>query len=322
MSEPFGKGDKNGSSVYISVVCPVFNEEGNLVRLHKRIIKSLKEIGKSFEVIFINDGSNDRSYDVAKQLKPLKIINFRKNFGQTAALDCGIKEAKGKYIITLDSDLQNDPGDFKILLEKAREGYDVVSGWRKNRKDSLGKKIISRGAEILRKFFINDGIHDSGCTLKIYRRECFLGIDLFGEMHRFIPAVLKIQGFKIAEIPVRHHPRSWGQTKYGLSRTLKGFLDMISVWFWNKYSSRPLHLFGGIGVLLFGFGALLLIYLAMLKVFLDVSLSDKIWPMISVFMMLAGIQFLVSGLLADIAIKSYYGKENMNYVIKDKVENR
>lgn len=300
----------------ISVICPLYNEEGNVKKLHKEIKRSLNRIGKSYEIIFINDGSSDLTEAECKELKPLKLINFRTNFGQTAALDCGIKKSKGKVFITLDGDLQNDPKDFKKLLKKIDEGYDIVSGWRKNRKDPFSKRIISKGADALRKFFINDKINDSGCSLKAYRSECFANIDLYGEMHRFIPAVLKIQGFKITEVVVNHRPRKWGETKYGISRTLKGFVDMISVWFWKKYSNRPLHLFGGVGLLFIAFGMLLLIFLAILKLFWNVSLSDKIWPLISVFMVLAGIQFMVSGLLADIAIKSYYNGERRNYSIK------
>ncbi|MBD3238754.1 MAG: glycosyltransferase [Candidatus Moranbacteria bacterium] len=301
----------------LSVICPFFNEAGNLKQLHKKIKQSLDQLNQSYEIIFINDGSTDDSLEKVKDLAPLTLINFRRNFGQTAALDCGFKYAQGKIILTLDSDLQNDPADFSKLIAKINQGYDVVSGWRKNRQDSFSKKFASKVAEFLRKFLINDHIHDSGCTLKAYRKECFEHIDLYGEMHRFIPAILKIQGFRITEVIVKHHPRTWGKTKYGATRALKGFLDIISVWFWKKYSSRPLHLFGGIGLASFLAGAGLLLTLLILRMFWGVPLSDKIWPLLSLLLILAGIQLLISGLLADIAIKGYYNSKRLYYSIKN-----
>jgi glycosyltransferase involved in cell wall biosynthesis len=306
----------------LSVVCPIFNEEQNVEKLHREILDSLQSLGKPFEVIFVNDGSDDRTEQRCKRLFPLILINFRKNFGQTAALDCGIKKAQGDIILTIDGDLQNDPADFPRLIDKLGEGYDLVSGWRKKRQDPFLKKFISRGADFLRKFLINDNIHDSGCTLKAYRKECFQDTYLFGEMHRFIPAVLKIQGFKVAEIEVNHRARKFGRTKYTWTRVIKGFLDMISVWFWKKYASRPLHLFGGMGIFFFGLGSLLIFILIVLRIFYGIPLSDKIWPMVGIFMVLAGIQLFISGLLADIAVKNYYSGKRKNYVVKNVLENK
>ena len=199
---------------YISVIVPLYNEEGNAIELHKRIIEACQKIGRDFEVIFIDDGSNDDTVRICQNLSPLKLIQFRRNFGQTAAFDAGIKESRGEIIITMDGDLQNDPNDIYLLLEKMREGFDVVSGWRHKRKDSLSKKIFSRGANILRKILINDTIHDSGCSLKAYKQECFEDVDLFGEMHRFIPAILELEGYKVGEVKVNHFPRIHGVTKY------------------------------------------------------------------------------------------------------------
>ena len=312
---------KHKTKLELSVVCPLFNEEGNVIKLHEAIVKSLKKMGRSFEIIFVNDGSTDKTEERCRQLSPLTLINFRKNFGQTAALDCGISKAQGAIILTMDGDLQNDPEDFPKLIKKLKEGYDVVSGWRKNRQDPFSKKFLSRGADLLRKFLINDNIHDSGCSLKAYREECFRDTHLFGEMHRFIPAVLKIQGFTVAEIEVVHHPRKFGETKYTWTRVVKGFLDMISVWFWKKYANRPLHLFGGLGILFSGMGSLLVLIMLILRIFYAVPLSNRIWPMVGIFMVLAGIQFLISGLLADIAAKSYYDGERKNYTVKDVIEN-
>ena len=304
----------------LSVVCPLFNEEGNVRKLHEQIAKSLRRIGRPFEIIFVNDGSTDRTREICETLSPVTLVSFRKNFGQTAALDCGIKKARGDIILTLDGDLQNDPADFPRLVAKLEEGYDVVSGWRKNRKDPFSKKLLSRGADFLRTFLINDNIHDSGCTLKAYRRESFEDVDLYGEMHRFIPAILKIKGFSVCEIVVTHHPRIMGKTKYNWTRTIKGLLDLISVWFWKKYATRPLHLFGGLGIFSFGGGIVIAVALIIMRLFYGTALSNKIWPLVAIFMMLAGMQFFISGLLADIAVKNYYNDKRKNYVVRDTVE--
>jgi len=306
---------------YVSIVVPLLNEEGNVEKLHEAIVKACSKLNKDYEVIFVNDGSTDKTAEKCEQLKPLKLINLRKNFGQTAAMDAGIKESEGEVIITMDGDLQNDPRDIPRLLAKLKEGYDVVSGWRKKRQDPFSKRFVSKGAELLRKKLINDGIHDSGCTLKAYRRECFNSIDLLGEIHRFIPAILIIRGFKVGEIAVRHHPRIHGKTKYDYRRTLKGFLDILGVWFWGKYAGRPLHLFGGIGLISFSAGTILLTVLFTARLFFEYSLYNRIWPLIAVFLMLLGIQLFISGLMADILIKSYYRGKKMNYSIKDTREN-
>lgn len=307
---------------YMSVVVPLYNEEGNVRELHQKIAEALGSLGKPFEIIFIDDGSEDKTNEICRDLSPLKLIVQRKNFGQTAAFDAGIKNSKGDIIITMDGDLQNDPADIGKLLEKMGEGHDVVSGWRKSRKDTFMKKFFSRTANVLRKILINDGIQDSGCSLKAYRRECFDDVDLFGEMHRFIPALLKIQGFRIAEVSVSHHPRRHGVTKYNWRRGVKGFVDMISIWFWKKYANRPLHLFGAGGLTVFALGMILGLALVVARIFYAVSLSDKIWPLIALFMVLMGIQLFVFGLLADIAVKNYYKAQGrMNYKIKEIVEN-
>jgi len=310
------------SNPFLSIVVPLYNEEGNVEQLHKKIVEAGKTLGKTFEIIFIDDGSTDRTNEICRKLSPLKLISFRKNFGQTAAFDAGIKNSRGEIIITMDGDLQNDPADIGKLLEKLEEGYDVVSGWRKERKDPLMKKVFSRTANILRKILIDDGIHDSGCSLKAYRRECFDDIDLFGEMHRFIPALLKIQGFKITEIPVSHHPRIHGATKYNWKRGVKGFVDMISVWFWKKYANRPLHLFGAGGLGLFFLGIITTIILIVARLFYTIPMSNRIWPLVAIFLILMGIQIFIFGLLADISVKNYYKAQGkMNYKIKEIVEN-
>ncbi len=308
----------NENQPYLSIVVPLYNEEGNVAELHKRIHEAVQKIGRPFEIIFVDDGSKDNTLAEAKKLSPLRLIAFRKNFGQTAAFDAGFKAAKGEIIITLDGDLQNDPSDIPLLLEKMGEGYDVVSGWRFKRQDPLSKKIPSRIANLLRKILINDRIHDSGCSLKAYKRECFTNIDLFGEMHRFIPAILELEGYKVGEVKVSHHPRIHGVTKYNWKRGFKGLVDMVSIWFWRKYSYRPLHLFGTTGIVMSGIGGAILVWMMVEKFYFGASISERMWPLVGIFFALVGIQLFVSGLLADIAVRSYYQvHQRMNYNIRE-----
>jgi glycosyltransferase involved in cell wall biosynthesis len=302
---------------YLSVVVPLYNEEGNARELHKKILEACQALGKPFEIIFIDDGSSDDTVKNCEGLTPLTLIKFRKNFGQTAAFDAGIKEAQGEVVITMDGDLQNDPKDIGLLLEKMKEGFDVVSGWRWQRKDDFMKKLSSRMANLLRKVLVEDNIHDSGCSLKAYKRECFKDVDLFGEMHRFMPAILQFDGYKVGEVKVSHHPRIHGKTKYNWKRGIKGIVDMISVWFWRKYSSRPLHLFGATGIIFSFAGVVILLWMAVEKIFLGYAIADRNWPLIGVFFVLVGIQLFVFGLLADILLKVYYKNRNtMNYNIE------
>ena len=291
----------------ISIVVPVYNEEGNVALLHEEI-KAVCEANQfDYQIIFINDGSTDNTSTIAKSLSPLKLIEFRKNFGQTAAMDAGIRHSTKEFIVTMDGDRQNDPNDIpKLVSHLLENNYDVVSGWRKHRKDSALKRFVSRGANFLRSVLVHDGIHDSGCSLKVYRRECFKSVTLFGEMHRFIPAILKIKGFKIGEIVVNHRPRVSGITKYNWRRTFKGFIDMISVWFWNKYAVRPLHLLGGLGLISVLGGLVCLLVAIYVKLVLSRDLSETVLPLLSVSLFLTGIQLFVAGLMADILSKNYY----------------
>lgn len=308
---------KDLTPVAYSVVVPIYNEEGNVAELHRRIHAACKALNKPFEIIFVDDGSTDNTLKACQSLSPLTLIELRKNFGQTAAFDAGLKHARGEIIITLDGDLQNDPADIPLLLTKLDEGYDVVSGWRFDRKDSLGKHISSRVANFLRKLLFKDSIHDSGCALKAYRRECFEFLDLYGEMHRFIPALLAIQGFKIGEVKVSHHPRTQGSSKYNWKRYLKSIVDMVSVWFWGNFSHRPLHLFGSTGFILIGIGGVLILWMALEKIFFGTELASKIWPLMGVFMVVAGLQLFTVGIITDILVKTYYrGHNRMNYSIR------
>lgn len=303
----------------LSIVVTLFNERGNVAVLHQRIMEVCTKLDMPFEIIFVDDGSTDGTKEVCETLSPLTLISFRKNFGQTAALDAGVKYARGAVIVTMDGDLQDDPKDIPRLLAKLKEGYDVVSGWRFKRKDNIGKRITSRTANMLRKIFFKDNIHDSGCSLKAYRKECFRDLDLFGEMHRFIPALLAHRGFRVGEVQVTHHRRTWGVSKYGnLRRGLKSLTDMIAVWFWDKFAVRPVHLFGGTGMLVTLIGVGVLTWMAVERIFFGIEISDKIWPLLGFFFIVAGIQFFTFGLIADILIKNYYkNNRQRNYFIKD-----
>lgn len=305
-------------NIQISVVVPMFNEEGNAVLLHREIMAVLEKMQTSFEIIFVNDGSSDRTAQELQALSPLTVITFRKNFGQTAALDAGFKHAQGKYIIAMDGDGQNDPADIpKLVVYLEENNLDVVSGWRKNRQDNKHKRFVSRVANTIRKFLINDGIHDSGCTLKIYRKECFNHVDLFGEMHRFIPAVLKIKGFSVGEIIVNHRPRFSGITKYTWKRSIKGFLDMMSVWFWQKFANRPLHLFGGAGLFFIFLGMFLFCISIVQKFFYSIDLTDTMVMFLALFLLFGGVMLFVFGLIADILSKTYFSlTKDVSYSIK------
>jgi len=307
---------------FLSVVVPLYNEEGNVMELHKQIKGACEKLGRSYEIVFIDDGSKDKTVEECKGLTPLRLIKFRKNFGQTAAFDAGIKASTGEVIVTMDGDLQNDPNDIGLLIKEMEEGgYDIVSGWRFKRKDTLSKKFFSRGANLLRKVLIQDKIHDSGCSLKAYKRECFKEVDLFGEMHRFIPALLELQGYSVGEVKVNHRARLHGVTKYNWRRAVKGFVDMISIWFWRKYSNRSLHLFGGTGIFLSLIGGLILVWMAIDKLVFQASISEKIWPLVGVLLIVVGIQLFVSGILSDILVKNYYkSMDRMNYSIKEVIE--
>ena len=244
------------SHLDLSVIIPLFNEEESIEPLYAKLIAALSSLHKSYEIIFVNDGSSDRSYEILSQLagrdKNIKLIQFRRNFGQTAAMSAGFDHASGKIIIPMDADLQNDPADIHLLLAKLDEGYDVASGWRKERQDKEPMRIVtSKIANWIIGLFTGVKLHDSGCSLKAYRAEMLQGTRLYGEMHRFIPALANLMGARICEVPVSHHPRAYGKSKYGFKRILKVLLDLITVKFLADFSTKPLYMFGGIGVGLF-----------------------------------------------------------------------
>ena len=308
----------------ISVVVPVFNEEGNVRELHKEILEVCKKENYKFEIIFVDDGSKDKTPEICKELKPLKYIRMRKNFGQTAAMDAGIKLAQYDYIVTMDGDRQNDPADIPKLVNYLEENdLDIVSGWRKNRKDTVMKKFTSRVANFLRGIIVKDNIHDSGCSLKIYKKECFDHINLYGEMHRFIPALLRIKGFEVGEVVVNHRPRTAGVTKYNWKRTIKGFVDMISLWFWSKYAVRPLHILGAGGMVSIFLGVVCAIWSIVLFALVYKMSNNIMPPLLTVFFIIVGLLMFIFGLMSDMMSKTYYGSGiDKSYSIKETIENK
>lgn len=306
----------------ISAVIPMYNEEKNVGELHRELLAVLEKLAQPFEIIFVNDGSVDGTLTELKKLRPAKIISFTKNFGQTAAFDAGFKAAKGEIIVSLDGDLQNDPVDISRLLAKLDEGYDVICGWRRDRKDTVSKRFFSYGARLLRKWLLSDSVHDAGCSLRVYRREAIQWLDLYGEMHRFIPSIIALRGFRVSELPVNHRARKFGVTKYNWQRVLKSMTDMVALWFWFRFSNRPVHLFGGVGIVSFLAGFVMTIYFFIIRFFFNASLAGRILPIAALFLMMFGIQLFVSGLLADILVKNYYNtSRSKNYFIREIIEN-
>jgi glycosyltransferase involved in cell wall biosynthesis len=310
------------NSAEISIIVPVYNEEDNIAPLYREIKDVCEREGYRHEIIFVDDGSTDGTAARINELETVKCISLRRNFGQTAAMDAGIKNAKYDILITMDGDRQNDPEDIPRLLKYLLENeLDIVCGWRKERKDSFFKRFASRGANLLRRIIVKDRIHDSGCSLKIYRRECFAEINLYGEMHRFIPAICLIKGFRVGEIVVNHRPRVAGKTKYNWRRTVKGFLDMLALWFYGNYSSRPLHLFGSLGLITL-FGAFCSGIYTIYQYFeRGGKVSDTGWLVLTLFLIFTGVQLLSFGIMADILAKSYHETSiDKSYSIKKIVE--
>ncbi len=309
----------------ISIVIPAYNEEENIPVLYERLKKVLDSLGKDYEIIFVDDGSEDRTPEVLKEIaekdKKVKVIRFRRNYGQTAAMYAGFEHAKGDVIITMDADLQNDPEDIPKLLEKMEEGYDIVSGWRKDRKDPfLSRKLPSKIANWIISKVTGVELHDYGCTLKAYRAEIAKRYRLYGDMHRFLPALAKRFGARITEIPVRHHPRLYGRSKYGIGRTVRVILDIFLVKFLNEYITKPLYVFGGAGFFLFLAGFLIELYLTFLKLFTGADIGDRPLLILGVLLILAGIQLISTGVIAELIIRTYYeSRGEKPYVIDEKI---
>ncbi len=307
----------------ISVVIPAYNEEENIPILYEKLKSVLDKLSEDYEIIIVDDGSADGTYQVLKSLSSkddkLKVIKFKRNFGQTAAMYAGFQHAKGDVIITLDADLQNDPEDIPLLLQKLKEGYDVVSGWRKDRKDPFfSRKLPSMIANWIIARVTGVHIHDYGCTLKAYKRDIAQKLELYGDMHRFLPALTKQHGAKVTEVIVKHHPRLYGKSKYGIGRTLRVMLDILLVKFLNEYMNKPMYIFGSLGFTLLAIGSVALFYLVFIKLFLQESIGRRPLLILSVLSILAGIQLISTGILAELIIRIYYRiKDDKPYVIEE-----
>ena len=307
----------------ISVIIPILDEEKNLTKLITQLSIVLKKIGTKSEIIAVDDGSKDESLNTLKSLlkkfKLLKIVTFKINQGQTAAIMAGIEHSSGSIIIPIDADLQNDPEDILKLLKKLNQGYDVVSGWRKNRKDSfLSRTLISIIANWLISKVSGVKLHDYGCTLKAYKKDILQNVKLYGEMHRFIPIYASWQGAKVAEIEVNHYPRTNGKSKYGLSRIFKVILDIFVVTFLNKYFTKPIYIFGGFGLILLTLCFISIIYMCFLKVYYQLSMIQTPLPMVIVMTFVSGILSILMGLLAEILMRTYFESQNKSsYTISE-----
>lgn len=309
----------------LSIVIPVYNEQDNVFPLHERVSAALRQTGEDYEVIIVNDGSSDLTEANLKSIAAtdprFKIVNFRRNFGQTAAMMAGIDFASGDIIVGLDGDLQNDPADIPKLLDKLTEGYDVVSGWRVDRKDAaLKRNLPSRIANWLISTISGVHLHDYGCSLKAYKTHVVKGVRLYGEMHRFIPIYASWQGGKITEIPVNHLPRVHGSSKYGLERVAKVLLDLMVVKFLASYANKPIYVFGGFGLISIGFAFLAGAWAIYLKYFEHMSFISTPLPLLVVLAFITGVMSILMGLIAEIIMRTYYESQGKQvYLVKDTI---
>ncbi|MBC8448153.1 MAG: glycosyltransferase family 2 protein [Chloroflexi bacterium] len=309
----------------ISIVIPLYNEEESIPQLYEQLTTALQAIGQSYEIIVVDDGSSDGSFARLRQLHEtdprLKVIRFRRNFGQTAAFAAGFDAAQGDVIVTLDADLQNDPADIPLLLAKIDEGYDVVSGWRVRRRDTFRRRWLSRTANGLISRVTGVRLHDYGCSLKAYRREVVKSIRLYGELHRFIPAIASWMGVRVAEVPVNHRARTSGRSKYGsLSRTVKVFLDLLTVRFLLSYATRPIHVFGGLGLLAALAGSAIGLYLSYAKLVLGESIGNRPLLTLGVLLMIVGVQMISMGLLGELVVRTYHESQGKPiYVVRERL---
>lgn len=298
-----------------SVIIPAYDEERNIRPLTEAVLGTMEKLG-TFELLFIDDGSRDGTYAAMVRERAadprVKVIRFRRNFGQTAAWAAGFDHARGDIVIVLDADMQNEPADIPAMVETLeREGYDVLSGWRKDRKDAGALKLGSKIGNWIHRRVTGEKIHDHGCSLKVYRRETLEDLELYGEMHRYITALLSWKGFRVGEMAVRHSPRHHGNTKYSIRKKLKGFLDLVIVKFWIQYSARPMHFFGAIGMAFVGLGFLLGGMLGTLWFLRTISLQGRSTPLLAVLLVIVGMQFIMTGVLADIVAKNYYATKKV-----------
>ncbi|MAG00426.1 MAG: glycosyltransferase [Acidiferrobacteraceae bacterium] len=311
------------SGFSLSVILPVFNEVANIETVYSELALAIEQIPGDKQIIFVDDGSSDGTSDlltkIAERDNQVVVITFRRNFGQTAAMAAGFDYSKGDVVVTMDADLQNDPNDIPILIKKMEEGYDLVAGWRFDRKDGfILRRLPSMLANHLISWTTDVKLHDYGCTLKAFRKEVIKGIDLYGEMHRFIPAIASWMGIRLTELKVNHRPRIAGFSKYGISRTVRVVLDLITVKYLLSYSSRPLQLFGLLGLLSGGAGALITSYLVFIKLFLDQAIGGRPMLIFGIFLMFMGLQFITVGLLGEMQTRIYHETQRKSvYVVRD-----
>jgi glycosyltransferase involved in cell wall biosynthesis len=309
----------------LSLFLPVLNEEENLRPMHAKIREALKSLGKSAEVIYVDDGSTDKSLQILKEIaggdESVRVISLRRNYGQTAAMSAGIDAAKGEILIPMDADLQNDPKDIARLLEKLNEGYDVVSGWRKNRQDKLvTRKIPSQIANKIISWIGGVPLHDYGCSLKAYRREVIQDVKLYGEMHRFIPIYASWAGARVTEIPVDHHARTMGKSKYGISRTIKVVFDLMTIKFMASYQTKPIYVFGTFGMIAFLLSIIAGVWAFFLKFVEGVSFILTPLPVIAIVMLAISVQFFLMGLLAEMLVRTYHeSQDKAIYTIRERI---
>ena len=310
----------------VSIVIPVYNEEDNILLLYKELKEAVEGLTGSYEMIFVDDGSMDKSQAIIREIaskdKCVKAVIFKKNFGQTAAIASGIDHSSGEYIMTIDADLQNDPRDIKLLMEKMAEGYDLVSGWRRNRKEPfISRRLPSMIANYVISGMTGLKLHDYGCTLKIYKREYLKDINLYGEMHRFMPLYVHWLGGRIAEVEVNHRQRKWGKSKYGIGRTLKVVLDLVTVKFlMGNYSTSPLYFFGGWGISLMGAGILCGLFTLVQKLLWGLWVHRNPLLLLSVFLFIVGTQIIFMGLLAELSMRIYYETTKKSiYIVRERL---
>ena len=309
------------NAIAFSVVIPLYNEEQSLEELHRRLTDTLATLSDRFEIIFVDDGSIDNSFAVIKNLHQrdsrVKAVRFRKNFGKSTALSAGFKKARGKIIVTLDADLQDLPEEIPSLLHKLEQGYDLVSGWKKKRKDSLIRKIASRLFNRVTSFFTGVKLHDFNCGLKCYRRELVDELALYGELHRYIPAIANWKGFRVGEVKVGHHPRMHGVSKFGSERYLRGLFDLLTVIMLTKYPEKPLHFFGLLGTILSLSGLAINLYMAVLRIS-GKWISNRPLLLLGILLLILGVQFIFFGLMGELIVFS--SQKEKSYTLREQLD--
>jgi glycosyltransferase involved in cell wall biosynthesis len=307
----------------LSIVIPVHNESQNIKDLHDELTQTLGQYGRSYELLIVDDGSTDDTFERLAAIQArdprLRVIRFRRNFGQTAAFAAGFAHARGRYVVTSDGDLQNDPHDIPAMVGLIEQGNDIVCGWRKDRKDTfVNRRLPSMLANRLISWATGVALHDYGCSLKVFRAEVVKPLRLYGEMHRFLPAIASQIGVRIAEVVVNHRPRRAGETKYGIGRTIRVVLDLATVKFLLSYSTRPLQIFGLIGLLTGGVGAIITAYLAYIRLFTSQGIGDRPLLLLGVMLIFIGVQLVTFGLLAEVMARTYYeSQDKPTYVIRE-----